>query len=295
MRAEAGISLAHAPRLAAGSMSRTARDAGLNAVFFVPPVSWIVMVRNVSPSTMPVFLLHAADLEHLAAQTDQQHGGNVGIAGVAPLRALQRLETLALGRHAAAGAMDQRDEAVDMGKIAQQARPLRLLRDEARDRSRTVHARQDGDIIARAGFSSSAAKALKRRLQLHRQNLLFAGSFRKPVVAGEIVHHDIMLVQPRARLDRAFREADDLAEFFDRLAIGDGDGRDLVALGHAIARYDAFDPRAGTDDIDRDAAVIDLVQTNGARLGKRERGHGESPGVVMRGLAYREIGVGAGR
>jgi hypothetical protein len=61
-----------------------------------------------------VFLLHPADLEDLASEPDQQDAGDVRIRGVAPLGALERLEAFALRGDAAAGAVDQRDDAVDL-------------------------------------------------------------------------------------------------------------------------------------------------------------------------------------
>ena len=111
-----------------------------------------------------VFLLHAADLEHFAAEPDHQSRANVGIAGIAPLRAHERVEALALGGHAAAGAVHERDDAVDIRIVGENARALDLVRDQARDRRRAVHRGQDREIVARADLAVGAAKALKGRL-----------------------------------------------------------------------------------------------------------------------------------
>ena len=50
----------------------------------------------------------------------------LGLAGVAPLGALQRLEALALAGHAAAGAVHERDDAVDVGIVVEHAGALDL-------------------------------------------------------------------------------------------------------------------------------------------------------------------------
>ena len=55
-----------------------------------------------------------ADLVRLAAEPDHQHAGEVGVARVAAERAPQDLHALALRVHAAAGAVRQRDDAVDV-------------------------------------------------------------------------------------------------------------------------------------------------------------------------------------
>ena len=111
-----------------------------------------------------VFLLHAADLEHFAAEPDQHHAGDIGIAGIAPLRALENVEAFALGRHAAAGAVNERDDAVDIGIIVEHAGALEFAGDQPRDGRRTIHAGQDRQIIARARLAVGAAIALERRL-----------------------------------------------------------------------------------------------------------------------------------
>ena len=85
----------------------------VSIVFRVPPVSWIVSVWKWS-SPKPYFVLQPADLHHLAAEPDEDRGGDVRMRGVAPEHALQRLEALAGIGHAAAGAVRQRDDAVDV-------------------------------------------------------------------------------------------------------------------------------------------------------------------------------------
>ena len=83
-------------------------------VFRVPPVAWMVMVRKFSLSFRPYCSMRPRDLHHLAAEADHQRAADIGVGGVAPLGALHHLEALALAGHAAAGALDEGHDAVDV-------------------------------------------------------------------------------------------------------------------------------------------------------------------------------------
>ena len=144
------------------------------------------MVRKLSPSIRPYLLLQAGDLDHLAAEADQQRAGEVGVAGVAPLRALQHLVALALAGHAAAGAVDEGDDAVDVGIVVEDAGAVEGLGDEARDRGRAVHAGEDADVVARADLAVRAAVALEGGARLGRQQRLLARVLGEGVVAVEL-------------------------------------------------------------------------------------------------------------
>jgi len=184
--------------------------------------------------TQAVFGLHAADLEHLAAKPDQQHAGDVGVGGVAPLRALQRLETRPLVGHAAAGAMHQRDDAVDVGVVPQDAGTLDLLGHEARHRGRAVHGREDCQVVPGAGAAVGTAETLECRLLFGGQHGLGPRTLGELVVAVEVAaHREVMLVHPVAGRDGLRGETDDLAELQHRRTRRDGRGRHLVTLGHA--------------------------------------------------------------
>ena len=66
----------------------------------------------------------------LAAQAEQQHAAEVRVAAVAQDGAPQDVEPLARGRHGAARRVRERDDAVDVGVVAQDAAPLDLRGDE---------------------------------------------------------------------------------------------------------------------------------------------------------------------
>ena len=83
-------------------------------VFAVPPVSWMLNVRSSGPSCRLLRAEQRADLVRLAAEADHQHAGEVGVPRVAAERAAQELHAVAVGVHAAAGAVRQRDDAVDV-------------------------------------------------------------------------------------------------------------------------------------------------------------------------------------
>ena len=114
----------------------------------------------------PVFLFHAVDLEHLAAETDHQRAAEIGMRRVAPLGPPQHVEALAVRGKPAAGAVHECHHAIDLRMIREQAGALHLARDEARRRRRTVHRCQNADVVARAGLAAGARVAFERLAQL---------------------------------------------------------------------------------------------------------------------------------
>ncbi len=150
--------------------------------------------------------------------------------------------------------------------FVEHAGPLDLAGDEACHGGGAVHGGQDGEVVAGADLAVRAAEPLEGRLCLRRKNVLRAGIFGEMIVAGEIVHHDVVLVQPLARRDRGGRKADDLAELEDGLALADRDHRHLVAAGHPRQRRDALNDGAGSDRIDRDDEVVRLVEADDTRV-----------------------------
>ncbi len=65
-----------------------------------------------------VFMLQPADLHDLAAEPDEDRRRDVRMRGVAPKHALQIVEAVAGVGHAAAGAVRERDRAVDVRVVA---------------------------------------------------------------------------------------------------------------------------------------------------------------------------------
>ena len=210
--------------------------------------------------------LEARDLETLAAEADHDHAAHVRVGGIAPGCLLQRVEDHAAIVDHAAIRLLQRDDAVDVGVVVQNAGALDLLGDEAGDGGRAVHAGQDADIVARAGLAVGAAKTLEGRLFLDRQDVLGTRGLGDLVVALESAvlrpHVAIVLVHPVAGGDRLAGEADDLAELPDRLARGDRLDGDLVAEGDALMRRDAFGDRgAWLGSLGRDDDIVLVAQT----------------------------------
>ena len=197
-----------------------ARDAGLDGLLRAAGVL-DGHGAEVVALDQAVLVLQARDLEHLAAEADDERGGEVGMAGVAPLRALQRLVALALAGQPAAGAVHERDDAVDVGILLEDAGAGDGLGHEARDGGRAVHAGEHADVVARAGLAVGAAVAFEGGARLGRQQRLLARVLGEGIVALELGERAVVGVDVGAGRDVLGGKADDLAELQDRLALGD--------------------------------------------------------------------------
>ena len=100
-------------RFASGSISFTAAMPA-SIVLRVPPVS--CMTKRAQPRTgfEPLLFHEPADLVALAAEAHDQRAGEIGVARVARHRPAQKVHRLAGHLHAAAGAVREGDDAVDV-------------------------------------------------------------------------------------------------------------------------------------------------------------------------------------
>ena len=178
-------------------------------------------------------MLQPRDLKHLAAEADHQRGAEIGMPGIAPLRALQRFVAFATAGETAAGAVYEGNDPVDVGILRQHAGTGDGLGNEAGDGGGTVDAAEDADVVARAGFAVAATVAQERPAGLGRQQRLLARNGGEGVLARELGKGAVVGVHVGADGDGLGGKADDLAELDDRLA-----GGDRVA-GHLVAAQDA--------------------------------------------------------
>ena len=184
---------------------------------------------------------------------------------IAPLRPPQQIPAFAIGGHAAAGAVNESDGAVDFRIVVEHAGAIDLLGDEFCRRGRAIHRGENADIIARAGLAVRPHITLKRRALLRRQHLVVLCRLRETILAREIVHLDVMLVHPIAGRDRFCGKADDLAVFPHRRAFGDGSHGHLVAARDALARGQAGSLGVGGDLIDGDDDIVIGRKADGSR------------------------------
>jgi hypothetical protein len=166
--------------------------------------------------------------------------------------------------HAAAAAMGQRHDAVDVGELRKQR--LDPGRDHAAGGRRAVHRGDDADVVARGGAAVGAAIALEgggRGDVLGRVRIGAEG-----IVALEIAHDAIVRMDVRARVQVIGGKADDLVVLAQRLALLDRPGEDLVARRHTRRRGDVgLDRRAGKDVHARHDDVVGGMQPDGERCG----------------------------
>ena len=174
----------------------------------------------------PVSLDQPVDLHHLAAQPRQQHPAHIGIARIAPQRALQHLEARAITAHRAAGAMHKRHNPVDIGIIRQLVR-REMRRDLARGGGRAVHRRQHRDIVARANAATGAVIALKRVLRGRRGHGAQVGA--KFIFGIDRAKLQVVRVHMRPLGNVFGGIADQVGVFAHRFTLGNRLRRHLVA------------------------------------------------------------------
>ena len=84
------------------------------------------------------------------------------------------------------------------------------------------------------------------------------------IVAGEIMHLDIVLMHPVAGCDRTLGKADDLTELAYRFPLRDFLGRHLVAARNARLGHGAGSAATLLDIVDRDDDIVGGIKFDDA-------------------------------
>ena len=206
-------------------------------------------------------LHQVGNLVALTAKADDQRRGNVHMSRVAGDGTAQQVDRFAAHLHAAAKAVTERDDAVDVG-VGRQPLRREVLGDLAHDGCRTVYRRADADIVARCDAAIVAHDALERGLLGGRHDVdrpVFAGV---RVVAVELAELGVVVVQPGAWFNVLGRKPDRHVVFNDAIALGDAPGGKLTAGRDLVTRRDAFarDLDAAVDHFARHNRVVTGVQ-----------------------------------
>src|SRR5262249_45479137 len=141
-------------------------------------------------------------------------------------RAGELLMVLAAIGDGAAGFVNERDDAVDVGELGENLF-REILGDVFRRRGGTVHGADDADVIARGGAAVGAAISHKCAAgdgSRFRWDFAAEGMFESQLPGFNVVR-----VNPASGGNRLRGIADCLAELAQRLAFIDGPQRDLVA------------------------------------------------------------------
>ena len=152
-----------APRWPSGSISLMRRDAALDGL---ARAAGLLDGHGAEAVALdePVVLHQAGDLDHLAAEADQEgrrrywDGWHSPIPCASAPRSPRPWPAMPQPVPWTKG-----DDAVDVGIVGEDAGAVDLLGDEAGDRGRAVHAGEDADIVARADLAVAAAIALEGR------------------------------------------------------------------------------------------------------------------------------------
>ena len=152
------------------------------------------------------------------AQADHQYPGEIDVVGIAAQGALEDLDALALGAHAATAAMGDGDHAVNIGVIAQTP-GVECRSDLFTHRGRAIDAGNHPDVVARADPAICTYIAGKPGLVgVINRGLIdvgqrLGGTGRRHL---QVVHMDVV-----ARSQGSAGLADDLPVLAHRLPLGD--------------------------------------------------------------------------
>src|SRR5262249_41452337 len=176
---------------------------------------------------------HDRRLVHLAAQPDEDVGGDVRVLGIAGQHALQGDVVLAEELGAAPGFVSDGQHAVDVRVVALNI--AKLVFDELAHAGRAVDARDDGDVVSRANSAILALVPLEvphlgRRI--HRYRAHVDADFVP--IGRQLADVQIVAVHVLSDLDVLGREADHLAIAAHRVAPAD------VAPGYFVSGFDVL-------------------------------------------------------
>ena len=213
------------------------------------------------------------DLVDLAAEADHEDAGEVGVARIAPKGALQGIEAVAAIGHAAAGSVGQRNNAVNVG-IARQLLGREGVGDEMGNGRRAIHRREHADEIPRPRLAVVPKKAVEGGAFGFGQEGGGLGIGTEGIVAGKVLHLDILHMHMVAGRDVLGGKADDLVIFSDSRALCDRPHGDLMARGYTPKAGDVLtgDRRFRLDIDTCGDDIVVFVQTHGQLL----LGHAET-------------------
>ena len=157
------------------------------------------------------------DLVGLAAEAEEENSGEVGVVGVADEDAAEEVGGFAVFGHAAAGAVGDRDDAVDVRIGAEDFRS-EVGGDAAGDCGGTVDGGEDADVVASGDTTVGADDALEGCRGFDEFGDARFGA--DGVVALEVTSDEVVGVDELAHGDRLGGEANDLVELTDGLARG---------------------------------------------------------------------------
>ncbi len=168
------------------------------------------------------------DLVGLAAEAEEEDAGEVGVVGVADEDAAEEVGGLAVFGHAAAGAMGDGDDAVDVGVGAEDF-GSKVGGDAAGDGGGAVDCGEDADVVAGGDAAVGAEDALERGGVGEQFGGVGVGA--DGVVALEVSGDEVVGVDEFADVDGLGGKTDDLVELTDGLSGGYGADGEFVSGG----------------------------------------------------------------
>jgi hypothetical protein len=242
----------HFPELSDAALDGLAGAAGL----LDGHVAEIAVLAHPAPANQ------VRHLHDLAAKAQEQDAGEVRIAGIALQGAEQGVVTLVIARHAAAGAMDDRHDTVDILELVEPALFLHSLGNEAGDGARAVHGGENAEIVA--GADRAVSPVIAHEVTLFRRRGKRQDLGREFLRLGVATHTQIMDMNVLARRNHAGGNADGLTVAEHLLTFGNRAYRNLVSARHRFGeRY--IEPghhRAAGQVLEGNDHIVGCIETN---------------------------------
>ena len=227
-----------------------------------------------------LLLDHHRGLVHLAAEADDDVGGDVRVLRVARQHPLERPVVLAEQHLPAPRLVRDRDDAVDVRVVPPDV--LEPLSHELAHARRAVDGGDDGDVVARPDAPVRPLEAVEGAHALGRIVVDGLDVDADLVLLLQLADREVLDVDMIAHVDLRGREADDLAVAPDGLADPRRTPCDLVTGPDVLTNLDpaavVLDDRSGRDVGLRDHHVVGGIEED-RLLSQRERRHALSPRV----------------
>jgi hypothetical protein len=220
----------------------------------------------------------ARHLVRLAAQSDDQYGGKVGVSRIASKRALKQGHRFSVRPRVAADFVGECYHPIDVRKIEKTFSAEELFAYDSRDCRRAVDCSQDPNEIAGSHSAIGSHNALECGGLILSEHLDGPAIGPNRMPGSALAEREIVGVNMFAGRNRYCRNPDDVSEFPHRTAFGNVDDGDFMSAGNSVAGCHALERWfAGPKAAHRHCKIVLGVKLEDRRLVRKDVHRSVSP------------------